>query len=234
MTMIKVHLIDYYSFPRERTKRVGFRQYRCGLDPLITTAMESVPSCQVSLYITGGPFDGLIPSGISVHDSLANKLMDFSGYLRALDNISSEDAMFFHVFANSSCPPAYLKRLIRWLERIQQQDSVEEIFAGPGGCCLYRRAIKYSYLPHIQSYCYSLSGNLVPQVRSFIAGVEANSSLIQKKDYILRLEIGLSRYLLRAGVPVRLVVDPYTSVQVGNHLSRRFHLFDSRMTDIEL
>jgi hypothetical protein len=65
----------------------------------------------------------------------------------------------------------------------------------PAISCLFRREYLWTFRPHLQSYCFAMNNSVVRDLIRFISTVN-QSQLVSKKDYIEKLELGMSRFFM--------------------------------------
>ena len=172
---------------------------------------------------------------ISIYDFQPNNLQDFSGYYAGATNISSLDFSSLDsvsLFINTSCPPAYLRRCLDFLLSLRSIDVLSESFLAPSISFLFRYGKFWSFVPHIQSYCFMTSSSNLSPFLDFVK-LLPDLSLSTKKDFILNLELGFSSFLRSNGIPIFYIhsslnlfnISDYTSILLSNP----FTLFDSRL-----
>ncbi len=193
--------IDYCDYPLIREKRVKYIRYTCGLKPL-TKAIDLIGSCnsvERHLFITGGqPSSEHRRLFQSAHACSSNHLQDFSGYLEAAEffrlHYASTEAT--PVFFNSSCPPSYLDRTVSSLINKKNYAAMsKKIIISPAVSYLFRRKYLWAFRPHLQSYCFAMNKSVVGDLIRFISTVN-QSRLAEKKDFVERLELGMSKYFM--------------------------------------
>lgn len=236
---VHIVLIDYYLFPLTRAKSVKWRVYKSGLSPILTLieSYRNILNIDVSLYITGGQFLHSLSYSlpITIYDNQPNKLQDFSGYYAGALNISSLESAHREsvtLFINTSCPPAYVRRCLDYLSSVYSTEILSYSYLSPSISFLFRYGKFWSFVPHIQSYCFMTdSSNLSP----FLEFVDSSSELIftNKKDFISKLELGFSSYLRSSFIPIFYLDNSLNVFNICDYISilssNPFSLFDSRL-----
>jgi hypothetical protein len=201
-TKVVIFLIDYYMYPLVRVKTVKYRSYQCGLASLssvIETFRDSL-NIESHLFLTGGPANESHTSLFQhVHPSVDNTLHDFSGYLAAAKFAHQNFAgsCILPVFCNSSCPPRYLQILLDCIHTLSSTGSdLSDKVIAPAFAYLFRYRISCQYRPHFQSYCFTVGEGCIPYMIHFIQG-HCGETYHEKKDYISRLELGLSSFFMQ-------------------------------------
>jgi hypothetical protein len=194
---VVIFLVDHYSYPLRRQKTVKYRHYKCGLEPLLMAIEPFRPllNIETRLFLTGGPANDYHAVLFDyIHDSLDNSLQDFSGYLAAAiyAQHTLAGSSVLPIFCNSSCPPRYLQILIESIYSLSlsRPDLSNKVIA-PAFSYLFREGCFWHYKPHFQSYCFCAGHACLPFLVSFIQS-QSTGKYQRKKDYISRLEVGLS------------------------------------------
>jgi hypothetical protein len=237
---ILLNLVDHTSFPLNRVKRVKWTSYRCGLARLkaVAASLEIEHLLETRLFITGGKateehhrlFD-------IITDDIDNGLQDFGAYLCAARHVLETPALepILPVFCNSSCPPAYLNRLLAYLRTLVASSGyspqARHVIA-PSAALLFRRSGFWHYLPHFQSYCFFLPRDVVSLFVEHVSSVNP-VRLCAKKDFILELEVGFSRFLFERNHRTKILVDRDELVALSRPLkllaSSPCSIFDPRL-----